>query len=351
MIHRTTLLNDNGDGTLSVLNFRIGAGRLPARVVTKNPLNPAEAPMPEPSLRGKPKRVEGNRATLRNATPNLPPTYSGSTSPAEVNQQPSSDEDAIPSKLDGVAESNWKRIVHPHLKNTSLSPIPQTGHVPQLLPLPQVRKLIFNPHFPSGYAESRIQDISALIIQITGEKASTPCTRCRKGKGPFSGCVVISPNAPLQSRCRITSCANCFYKGNQVRCGELTKWHREQYPELFVGPKPNLTPGQLNNYDPTPQARPGRNDTASRKPSSLAGDQSLRKSNRELRQPRSDKVQSPSSKAVPGGSHPAGLVPDGAPDMVMEDWEIAPGRFRKTPGEHIESAVSLMIFCPLNIAC
>ncbi|KAI0136217.1 hypothetical protein BJ170DRAFT_2170 [Xylariales sp. AK1849] len=48
--HRATALNDNGDGTLSIINFREGKGRKPAIVVSKEPLDPREPPMPDPSL-------------------------------------------------------------------------------------------------------------------------------------------------------------------------------------------------------------------------------------------------------------------------------------------------------------
>lgn len=49
--HRATLLNDNEDGTFSVVEKMEGVGvRMPAHVVTKKPLDSKEPPMVEPSL-------------------------------------------------------------------------------------------------------------------------------------------------------------------------------------------------------------------------------------------------------------------------------------------------------------
>lgn len=161
-------MNDNGDGTLSVVNYRKGSGSYPAIVVSRTP----QAPGPSTTTLGLP----------RNSAEDI-------TSPPLPNGMPGYANQHLHIAA-APATSTWD-IIHPHLGDVAYSPIPQKGHVQGLLPLRRKRKIEFNRQ-SNKFFVSRAQDISAMIIQITGNEAPTACTRCRQGKGPFVGCVEVS---------------------------------------------------------------------------------------------------------------------------------------------------------------
>jgi hypothetical protein len=91
--------------------------------------------------------------------------------------------------------------------------LPDKGYVRALITLPRVRDLEWNAvrQAQHPFHDSKPRDISALLIQLTGEPAPEPCTRCQVGKGPFEGCVMIAREAHTDPLSNIFACANCFY--------------------------------------------------------------------------------------------------------------------------------------------
>ncbi|KAI1840953.1 hypothetical protein JX265_010425 [Neoarthrinium moseri] len=349
--HRAARLNDNGDGTFSVLGFRIGRGRLPAIVVSQRPLDPEEHSMARPAL---PSQQKGPQDTV--ASSKRPEAAPGTTD-LDLAKSTSTSTIENSAALDEVAIWTWKNTIHPHLQDTPVSPIPARGHVQDLLPLKRVRGISFNPLGPKFF-ESRPQDISALIIQLTGNKAIVPCKRCQQGKGPFAGCFVISPDAPLHVRRLVTSCANCFYKGNQTYCGELAKWHRKTYPELkesgvpaTVGASPpRMTRSNSGDAKPIasdnhpPKTRKSSNvssaaSTAEKGTPSKNPKPPISAETRQLRRKKSpSETQSGAQVANTTLRIPAiEREKDQSLQLSMEDWEIAPGRIRNVSLDTVEN--------------
>jgi hypothetical protein len=114
----------------------------------------------------------------------------------------------------GDGEDMWSYL-QPHLVVHKGPVIPSTGWVSHLLRLPRVRELDWNTPWlaMNPFKDSQPRDISALIIQMTGDPAPSACKRCRDLKGPFTSCIMISQNAPTEPLRTILGCANCYYHG------------------------------------------------------------------------------------------------------------------------------------------
>lgn len=216
------MLHDNEDGTFSergkyAPSQRQGGNKgsvpKPAIVVSRGPADASSTPALPPSL----PRIKigisiGEAETDKIAS--VPATPSG-LEPAD-NSEESENSDFEPND-DEIKLWNY---IQPHLVKHRGPRIPTQGWVRRLITLPKVRDLDWNAAWLEAYpfTDPHPRDVSALIIQATGDVAPDPCSRCRDGKGPFLSCVIISADAgrgPLES---ITSCANCFYHGGQIRC-------------------------------------------------------------------------------------------------------------------------------------
>lgn len=57
----------------------------------------------------------------------------------------------------------------------------------------------------------RRSNVEALLAQIAGTEAASPCAHCRKGQGPWTACVVYSGQM-------MGSCANCWFNASGARC-------------------------------------------------------------------------------------------------------------------------------------
>jgi hypothetical protein len=84
--HRATILNDNGDGTLSIRTYRQGIGKLPAKVMSKNKLDPKEPPMLAPCL--PPGAKTKVRAAAVSPAASFSPSPSTTTAPTAVTREP-----------------------------------------------------------------------------------------------------------------------------------------------------------------------------------------------------------------------------------------------------------------------
>ncbi|KAH8645437.1 hypothetical protein BX600DRAFT_478123 [Xylariales sp. PMI_506] len=338
--HRRELFNDNEDGTFSVIKRREANGNpMPAAVSTRRPLDPKEPPIREPTH-----LIPQSRSAPRRSDFGANPNAFSSQARDRVQSMRSSlisvpKSPMDPSDLGSIEDNNaamvtWK-LVHSYLSTTPFSPIPFKGYVRELLPLPRVRDICFNPSsMGREFFESRPQDISAMLIQLTGVAPPKPCTRCQQLKGPFSGCIVISPDAPLHVRKNVTACGNCFYKGNQTNCRDLTRWHLKTYPEVFRSggsAAAAVTPVSESGRPTRLQEVVGRRSERSRsgQPSSetyLRQDQNL--TPQTLGLSRKHAVSRTDSFLTRG---------DDMSDVPMEDWEIAPGRIRNESIDEIDN--------------
>ncbi|KAK4671439.1 hypothetical protein QC764_600340 [Podospora pseudoanserina] len=186
--HRGSLLHDNMDGTLSVrghyAKLRDGEGQAsgakpkPGIVVSVGALDPSEPLMVAPSL---PEQGHG-RYDVDNSQPpsGAGSEYSGAQSPMTSLAKPS-----------GKPSSLYLR----HFKGREP---PSKGHVRTLLSLPQLPDFDWN-HMrirTNPFSDTNPRDITALILQVTGEPAPKSCGRGASGNGLFQSCVMISPRAP-----------------------------------------------------------------------------------------------------------------------------------------------------------
>ena len=165
--------------------------------------------------------------------------------------------------------------------------MPHGGYVWELSILPRVRDLDANFVWQRGhpYTDTTPRDVSAVIIQLTGEPAATPCNKCKEGKGPWNGCIMISSKAADHAVANIVSCANCFYHYGQTYCSHKS-WGAERSQRILrsrgkgnIQPwstkVPSLRQGERLIQDATPglerQSLPPANEPT--KPSVLTEDQ------------------------------------------------------------------------------
>ncbi|RYP15293.1 hypothetical protein DL765_005817 [Monosporascus sp. GIB2] len=338
--HRKAKLNDNGDGTLSVVGQQEGDGVKPAIVVSKRPLDPNEPPMAKPAV---PTQLKSRYAKeQRNSGAFHAQLETPSTTKKTTDIQA-----ALNSPRGESGEELWQ-YVHQYLKHTPFSPIPQTGHVPQMLTLPRVRDVEFREKLANPYSEARAQDISALIMQVTGQEPPHPCSRCQEGRGPFKGCYLISVEAPQSTRNLVRACANCFYKCNQTYC-DLKDWSLQAYPELAGSSEPKQTatqspartnPSASKSY---PERRSDRivfkesvAESSASKPRAVTEEHDEPSSNTSTNQSminaprpqtRGDRHTSVQDDSILFSNHQM-AVTNPAQLLELETWEVAPGRIR-----------------------
>jgi hypothetical protein len=285
-------LNDNGDGTFSIKGVykskSIGKGgkiwvKAPPIVVSKEPLE-SGSPIPKPEL----------------------PVYLAARPLGEVNgTKDEAMEEPVP---DSNETADLWSYIQPRLFSTTS--IPNSTALKHLLALPRRRDVQFNTHRRrSEFVEGGTRDIAAMVIQVTGEQASIPCTRCRKGKGPFQGCVVASEHAHPKAKTRYPCCANCLFGGKKLHCSLIQRMRKHR---LRVEPIQ-----AVEDQPPTPREAaliPNRTTTRPSPPSPPPS-----------RQPTS-------SALISQGTF------QGQNELLeMEDWEIAPGRIRETTASNPES--------------
>lgn len=265
-MHRRTLVNDNLDGTLSVIGRRDDDARYQsvrhldqkdALVVKQGPFEDIQE-LAHPFL-DHPSQLQRHRKQDRPemgeflaVTPEVvraPPSQSttdthdhppGSSTqppspqrkthdvPPASHAQPSSSQlrhhyltpasHAQPIQtLEGGALEIWNYI-RPHL--SSFTECPDSSWIPELLELPKVRDIVWNNTFVAHnvFKDKVSRDVATLIMQVTGEIPDKTCSRCRDGKGPYGECIVISSEAPIDARLAFAACASCIYNGQGTYC-------------------------------------------------------------------------------------------------------------------------------------
>jgi hypothetical protein len=90
------------------------------------------------------------------------------------------------------------------------------------------------------------RDVSALIVQVTGDPAPKPCNRCSDGKGPFLSCIMVSARADSGPLKNFLSCANCFYHYGQTYCSHK-HWGAERANRILAARAEGAMPGDLHD--------------------------------------------------------------------------------------------------------
>lgn len=337
-------------------------------------------------------RPDGAGRLAAAQSPRLTPARSGkehARSPLRSNEAgsaqgtPSSSVSDPATALDPQSATMWE-LVRPHLVRTDKDHAPTKGYVRDFLKLPKVRELRWNTSWitKNPYVDAHPRDVSSLIMQITGEYAAQPCSKCQEGKGPYEGCVVISPRASPECQLMIVSCANCWYHSGQTYCS-----HQSMLKERFVALFPDVDvadfshqvksaarsgprkPKGVSSRDTQPRQskRPGRETN----PEATALDQSQQlsttserlvttESAAERATPATETVKSDEprkEKETLEGRH--GFTSDGNKveawpgesslistgflgglgneTLEMEEWEVAPGRIRSEGPNTMES--------------
>lgn len=136
-------------------------------------------------------------------------------------------------ELAGDGGALWQYL-QPFLIKQKGKPIPTKGWVQQLITLPMLRPLDWNTVWleTHPFTDTNPRDISALVLQVTGDPAPAPCDKCSDGKGPFRSCIMISSKAQEGPLGAIVSCANCFYHFNQTYCSHK-QWGAERTQRIL----------------------------------------------------------------------------------------------------------------------
>jgi hypothetical protein len=314
-VHFAATLNDNCDGTFSIKGVyrskpAMGKGgkiltKAPPVVVSKEPLR-SGSPVPKAQL----------------------PTYLASRPPVEGFEA----SEIMPTQIrstrrriaKGSGEAELWAYIQPHLITTTS--MPKASVIRQLLALPRQRELQYNPRGTRFY-ETSYRDIAAMLIQVTGDVPPESCKRCRKGKGPFQGCVVMSQSAHLEAKERYPCCGNCAYGGKKSHCS-LIRWVQEKTQWVEEGldgdPSPPAT-------ETVPAAEASSKVEETQPVSRYYRDLPLVRQRRQ--QPTPQLRGSPVLASPQPG--PSALISQGTfhgqDDLLeMEDWEVAPGRIRET---------------------
>lgn len=101
--------------------------------------------------------------------------------------------------------------------------------LPRLQHLNAVREPSLRPsrewEGPDFFAKIGIkrQNVEALRVQTVGQEAGDPCLHCRRGEGPFVGCVIAHECANIMPQC-----ANCHWGAQGERCS----LYKEAHPDL-----------------------------------------------------------------------------------------------------------------------
>ncbi len=124
----------------------------------------------------------------------------------------------------------------------------------QLLELPRLREVEMEPRSAGFFQATTVDDISAMALYLTGVESPFPCFRCLCNKGPFRGCVIVHPDAPISARALFKTCANCVYKGHGEQCGlNAFTLNGQREPSAASLPRPEV--GRARDATPVPGER------------------------------------------------------------------------------------------------
>ncbi|KAI0021682.1 hypothetical protein F4780DRAFT_276005 [Xylariomycetidae sp. FL0641] len=338
--HRTEDLNDNLDGTLSVVKKR-GLG--PPKITSWGHVDLKTCPMAVPQLNT---AIKAFHSRMRKPLPSFlnlggPGTLArpsgltliGSTAPTTGSGA---------GKLH--ARSNWLHI-RENLDDVPQSPISKRyQYIADLLETPRVRDIQYNNGVPRRSYEGDPQEIAAMAVQMTGTRVPHPCSRCREGRGPFKGCYVISAEAPLRARQAMTRCGNCLGKSNKYKC-EVSQWVREKYREIGrrVVPLPYAKPSSIRR-DSLHQRKSADQSIVTESAEKIPQDQRPSRhdaNDKDTRNPRTSETGRPQTRSHQQAPCEPSLATPSTIDPVqmlqLETWELAPGRIRNDETEIVDN--------------
>lgn len=206
------MFNDNMDGTVSLVGSysqRNEAGHYPPVVVSKRPLDPKEPPMREPALPAH-NHARNARADAYIQVANQVPAMEDMD--MVVDEADELEPQAPPPRpLTADRESSQQlwRYIQPFLSVHKAMPVLNWARY--IEHLPRVRDVAWNEERAKDhpYKDTHARDVTALIVQVTGVESPNPCNQCAQGKGPFKGCIQVSPEASEAVKAAVLSCANC----------------------------------------------------------------------------------------------------------------------------------------------
>ena len=143
----------------------------------------------------------------------------------------------VPPEVSPIVDGDWKPLwqyIQQFLVRHKGPAPPKKGHVKQLVVLPRVRDLRWNDSWVAShpFLDSLPRDVSSLVIQLTGEPAPEPCSRCAEGKGPFDTCVMMSRRAHDNPLRNVFACASCFYHFGQSNCSHRS-WGAQRAAKII----------------------------------------------------------------------------------------------------------------------
>ncbi|MBE3045667.1 DUF3716 domain-containing protein [Candidatus Bathyarchaeota archaeon] len=338
--HRLVNLNDNGDGTLSVVGkYKSTTGQITGRVVSRKPLDPSEPPMPIPkppenqrpltTTPGRPSPPAAPQrpttATSGRSTRVIPPRADLlSTGPSTQSSS------ALSPAFDlGTKPMAYLQSVLPKTFNF-FGAFHVTKEGPLLLQLPIKRRATAEwIERITSLKVSAPRCLIALLLFLTGTAAEDPCPTCTTSD-TGEECIISGPSFPPFAVDRFAgSCAACLYRCN--------RWHQKNQCLLHVGgaPTPRARSQSFVDAPMGPAEDESESGDEDEDEMMSVDDQPLANGTSASRTPR-DPFPLPTRRgqgAATSGAllNQGNLIP--ADVLEMEDWEVAPGTIRNTSDE------------------
>ncbi len=221
--HEFSQFNDNLDGTLSQEPGRTGQRR--ATIVSQIRRSAVVPGVPKTTT------WAGKAAAMSPSTLQSSGTAQAGSSSAAPPSAPVPPAADLPVPVPANRAALWKYI-SPIIKRHRDTAMPQKGYVHLFLGLPRVRDIAWSGR--RKYFDTQSRDVASLLVQVTGDYAAEPCTNCRKDKGPFAGCVVVSSKASADMHAVFEGCASCTYRYGEAGCS-LHQTFRSRFAQLFPG--------------------------------------------------------------------------------------------------------------------
>lgn len=229
----------------------------------------------------------------------------------------------------------WQTI-HPWILYGGISDptgITDDERIMKMLALPQQRSIGWNYTSRNPWRIGGKIDIVALLMQLTGEKSPSPCTKCTSNPeyGQWIGCMVMS-STMVGEAASVYGCANCVYHGKQTYCS-LKSWSRDRASKR-VAPAPSPQEKSLSgDIQESLAKRIDQSEASATETATTRG---------ETAQKGHPVYQNKSDTAVgvePSQLQDTSLLSAGrsVSTLRMEPWEKAPGRIRSLKPQTIES--------------
>jgi hypothetical protein len=227
--HRGQLLNDNQDGTLTIVgqyaqrgpgNGKLKTGRVKVPlVVSADPL-PSDAPallLPSHSRKHREiLRRQKKRHEIGSPPKRFRPELSVNGTPATARVGSSVCFTSLPRQtqpsplpLPAQASKLWSAI-EPYATAANITP--DQPEIQSLISLRQQRGVYLRQTITVG---TNLKEIVAMLVQMTGITSPNACANCRRQSGPFVSCVVMDPETGSAAQALFrkgrTACANCLY--------------------------------------------------------------------------------------------------------------------------------------------